>query len=152
MWSREGDPARRGTRRLMTAQTAAFAASGVAVGLAPSALGDGAHADAGAMLAVLGMAAGLGAFAGGRLIDRGDRDGASPPRTPSTASPAWRWRPRSPRSCGRGSRPLRAGPERALQSGHRAGEEEAHRVGVGPVAQRGRARPTATHEAAKAAV
>jgi MFS family permease len=56
----------------MTAQTAAFAASGVAVGLAPSGLGGGAHAGAGAMLAAIGMAAGLGAFAGGRLIDRGD--------------------------------------------------------------------------------
>jgi CP family cyanate transporter-like MFS transporter len=62
---------RRGTRRLMAAQTAAFAASGVAVGLAPSALG-GTHGTAGAMLAALGMAAGAGAFAGGRLIDRGD--------------------------------------------------------------------------------
>ncbi|HSJ73910.1 MAG TPA: hypothetical protein VK904_06300, partial [Miltoncostaeaceae bacterium] len=67
----DDDPVRRGTRRLMAAQTAAFAASGVAVGLAPSSLG-GAHAGTGAMLAALGMAAGIGAYAGGRLIDRGD--------------------------------------------------------------------------------
>ena len=39
---------RRGTRRLMTAQTAAFTAWGVAVGFAPSALADGAHAGDGA--------------------------------------------------------------------------------------------------------
>jgi MFS family permease len=72
MTGKSSDPVRSGTRRLMTAQTAAFAASGVAVGLAPSSLEGGAHGGTGAMLAAIGMAAGLGAFAGGRLIDQGD--------------------------------------------------------------------------------
>ena len=54
MRSREADPVRRGTRQLRTAQKRPSAASGVAVGLAPSALGDGAHADAGAMLVCSG--------------------------------------------------------------------------------------------------
>jgi hypothetical protein len=66
------DEVRRATRRLVAAQTAAFAASGVGVGLAPLPL-SGAHGSwAGAMLAVLGLAAGAGALVGGRLMDRGD--------------------------------------------------------------------------------
>ena len=74
MRRRGTDEVRRATRRLVAAQTAAFAASGVGVGLAPLPLsGDGAHGSwAGAMLAVLGLAAGAGALVGGRLMDRGD--------------------------------------------------------------------------------
>ncbi len=74
MRRRGTDEVRRATRRLVAAQTAAFAASGVGVGLAPLPLsGGGAHGSwAGAMLAVLGLAAGAGALVGGRLMDRGD--------------------------------------------------------------------------------